>query len=123
MGWRVSEESFWKESKVGEIVTNFKLRGSYGEVGDDNDKALTDNYSPFDYLPGYKYNDGGAVLDGNWVAGTSTRGLPNQTLSWMTAKILDIGFDLGFLNNRLNVQFDYFRRVREGCLLYTSRCV
>ncbi|WP_418696574.1 SusC/RagA family TonB-linked outer membrane protein [Bacteroides sp.] len=114
LGWRVSEESFWKESKVGEIVTNFKLRGSYGEVGDDNDKALTDNYSPFDYLPGYKYNDGGAVLDGNWVAGTSTRGLPNQTLSWMTAKILDIGFDLGFLNNRLNVQFDYFRRVREG---------
>ena len=32
----------------------------------------------------------------------------------MTAKILDIGVDLGFLNNRLNVQFDYFRRVRDG---------
>ena len=32
----------------------------------------------------------------------------------MTAKILDIGVDLGFLNNRLNIQFDYFRRVRDG---------
>ena len=81
-----------------------------GEVGDD---AVSD-YSAFDYLPGYNYNSGGAVIDGNWVVGTSTRGLPNQTLSWMTAKILDIGVDLGFLNNRLNIQFDYFRRVRDG---------
>ena len=32
----------------------------------------------------------------------------------MTAKILDLGFDMGFLNNRLGVQFDYFRRVRDG---------
>lgn len=114
LGWRVSEENFWKDSKLGDIVNNFKLRASYGEVGDDSDKILTDNYKPFDYLPGYDYNNGGAVLDGNWIAGTSTRGLPNQVLSWMTAKILDIGVDLSFLNNRLNVQVDYFRRVRDG---------
>lgn len=110
LGWRISEEEFWKESKIGGVISNLKLRGSYGEVGDD---AVSD-YSPFDYLPGYNYNNGGAVLDGNWVVGTSTRGLPNQTLSWMTAKILDIGFDMGFLNNRLNIQFDYFRRLRDG---------
>jgi len=116
LGWRISEENFWKESKVGGIITNLKLRGSYGEVGDDgsNDDNFKNSYSPFDYLPGYNYNNGGAVLDGNWVVGTSTRGLPNQTLSWMTAKILDLGFDMGFLNNRLGVQFDYFRRVRDG---------
>lgn len=110
LGWRVSEENFWKESKMGDIVSNFKIRGSYGEVGDDD----VADYSPFDFLPGYNYNNGGAVLDGNWVVGTSTRGLPNQTLSWMTSKILDLGVDFGFLNNRLNMQVDYFRRVREG---------
>lgn len=110
LGWRVSEENFWKDSKLGQIVTNFKLRGSYGEVGDDD----VSDYSAFDYLPGYNYNSGGAALDGNWIVGTSTRGLPNQTLSWMTAKILDIGVDFGFFNNRLNVQVDYFRRLREG---------
>lgn len=114
LGWRVSEEVFWKESKLGEIVNNFKFRASYGEVGDDSDRILTDSYAPFDYLPGYNYNSGGAVLDGSYVAGTSTRGLPNQTLSWMTAKILDIGVDMSFLNNRLNMQLDYFRRLREG---------
>lgn len=110
LGWRISEERFWKENKIGNIITNFKLRASYGEVGDDN----VADYSAFDYLPGYTYNNGGAVLDGNWVVGSGTRGLPNQTLSWMTAKILDIGIDFGFLNNHLNAQIDFFQRKREG---------
>ena len=110
LGWRISEEKFWKENKIGEIITNLKVRGSYGEVGDDN----VSDYAAFDFLPGYTYNNGGAVLDGNWVVGSGTRGLPNQVLSWMTAKILDIGVDMGFLNNRLNMQVDYFRRVRDG---------
>ncbi len=110
IGWRVSEEEFWKESKISDIFSNLKIRGSYGVLGDDN----VSDYSAFDYLPGYNYGDGGAVLDGEWVIGTGTRGLPNQTLSWMKAKTLDIGVDLGFFNNRLNVQVDYFRRLRTG---------
>jgi len=110
LGWRLSEENFWKENKIGEIVTNLKIRASYGEVGDDN----VSNYSPYDFLPGYTYNNGGAVIDGEWVVGSATRGLPNETLSWLTAKILDIGIDLGFLNNRLNAQVDFFQRKREG---------
>lgn len=110
IGWRISEENFWKENKIGQIISNLKLRGSYGEVGDDN----VSNYAAFDFLSGYTYNNGGAVLDGNWIVGSATRGLPNQVLSWMTAKILDVGVDMGFLNNRLNLQVDYFRRLREG---------
>lgn len=111
LGWRISEENFWKENKIGEIVTNFKIRGSYGKVGDDD---MGDAYHAFDFLPGYDYNRGGAVLDGQWVPGSSTRGLPNETLSWKTSKILDLGVDMSFLNNRLNFQLDYFRRIREG---------
>ena len=72
------------------------------------------DYTAFDYLPGYKYNNGGAVLDGDWVVGTETRGLPNKTLSWMESKILDIGVDMGFFNNRLNAQVDFFQRIRDG---------
>lgn len=110
LGWRVSEEDFWKENAIGNIVSNLKIRASYGEVGDDN----VADYAAFDFLPGYTYNSGGAVLDGNWVLGSATRGLPNQTLSWMTAKILDVGIDVGFLNNRLNAQLDFFQRKRDG---------
>lgn len=110
IGWRISEESFWKDNKIGEIVSNLKIRGSYGEVGDDN----VSDYSAFDFLPGYTYADGGAVIDGQYVVGSKTRGLPNETLSWMTAKILDIGVDMGFLNNRLNMSLDFFQRKRDG---------
>ncbi|MCS2420863.1 TonB-dependent receptor [Bacteroides fragilis] len=110
LGWRISEENFWKESKIANVFSNLKIRGSYGVVGDDN----VSDYAAFDYLPGYKYNNGGAVLDGDWVVGTETRGLPNKTLSWMESKILDIGVDMGFFNNRLNAQVDFFQRIRDG---------
>lgn len=115
-GWRISEEAFWKESKLANIVNDFKIRGSYGLLGDDNlgkdgDKEY---YNPFDYLEGYNYKDGGSTIDGNYVVGSVPRGLPVTTISWIKAKILDIGLDATFLDNRLSAQFDYFRRTRDG---------
>lgn len=110
LGWRISQEKFWQESKLANIFSDFKIRGSYGVVGDDN----VSGYSAFDYLAGYDYNRGGSVIDGQYVVGSAPRGLPNQTLSWIKAKILDIGVDMGFFNNRLTAQFDFFRRLRTG---------
>ena len=119
VGWRVSEEAFWKESKLANIFSDFKLRGSYGLVGDDDLGTYEDNgkknyYNPYDFLPGYNYKDGGSVIDGKYVIGSVPRGLPVTTLSWIKAKILDIGFDVAFLDNRLTGQFDFFRRQRDG---------
>lgn len=115
-GWRISEEAFWKESKLANIVNDFKIRGSYGLLGDDNLGKDGDReyYNPFDYLEGYNYKDGGSTIDGNYVVGSVPRGLPVTTISWIKAKILDIGVDATFLDNRLSAQFDYFRRTRDG---------
>lgn len=118
-GWRISEENFWKESKISNIVSDFKIRGSYGLLGDDNLGKNPDNdnkeyYNPFDFLEGYNYKDGGSTIDGGYVVGSVPRGLPVTTISWIKAKILDVGFDVSFLNNRLSGQFDYFRRTRDG---------
>lgn len=110
IGYRISEENFWKDSKIYKIITNLKIRGSYGLVGSDN----VSGYSPFDYMVGYNYKNGGSVIDGEYVIGSAPRGLPVTTLSWIKAKILDIGFDIGFFNNRLIGQFDFFRRLRSG---------
>jgi TonB-linked SusC/RagA family outer membrane protein len=110
IGWRLSEEAFWKTSKLADIFSDFKLRGSYGLVGDD----AVGGYGDFDYLPGYNYKDGGAVIDGEYVIGSRPRGLPVTTLSWMESTILDVGFDVAFFNNRLTGQADFFRRQRNG---------
>ena len=83
---------------------------SYGLVGDDN----VGGYAPFDYMSGYNYKSGGGVIDGQYVLGSAPRGLPVTTLSWIEAKIFDVGIDFGFLNNRLTGQLDYFRRKRDG---------
>ena len=110
IGWRISEEKFWQDSKITNIISDLKLRGSYGLVGDDN----VNGYGAFDYMTGYDYNQGGSVIDGGYVVGTKPRGLPVTTLSWIKAKILNVGFDISFLNNRLTGQFDYFNRKRTG---------
>ncbi|MFS8616689.1 MAG: SusC/RagA family TonB-linked outer membrane protein, partial [Solitalea sp.] len=110
-GWRISEEDFWKGGSVANVFNDLKIRASYGLLGDDD---LGNVYAPFDYLRGYNYNAGGAVLDGEYVVGTAPRGLPVTTLSWIKARIFDVGVDASFLNNRLLVTLDYFQRKRTG---------
>ena len=110
LGWRISEETFWKDGKIGEWIDNFKLRASYGLLGDDN----VAGYSPFDYMSGYTYKSGGSVIDGKYTIGTSPRGLPVTTLSWIKARMLDVGIDVAPLRNRLSGSVDFFRRHRTG---------
>jgi len=110
VGWRISEENFWQESKMTDIFSDLKLRASYGLLGDDN----VSGYSAFDYLGGYTYKNGGSVIDGKYTLGTVPRGLPVTTLSWIKAKILDVGIDVSFLNGRLTGSVDYFDRFRTG---------
>ncbi|WP_255489837.1 TonB-dependent receptor [Dysgonomonas sp. 25] len=108
LGWRVSEEDFWKPLK--ETVNDFKPKFSYGIVGNDT----FDGYSAYDFLGGYTYNDGGAVLDGKWVIGSKARGIPVKTLSWLEAKMMNVGFDATFLDHRLTAEFNYFTRKLDG---------
>src|SRR5690606_21240422 len=120
-GWRISEESFWKDNKIGSIVNDLKIRGSFGFVGDDN----TVGYNPFDYLAGYNYkryrnangdwvNTASSVIDGEYVIGTQPRGLPVTTLSWRRAEMINLGFDAAFLNHRLTTTVEFFQRKRTG---------
>nr|WP_294081585.1 TonB-dependent receptor [Proteiniphilum sp. UBA5384] len=110
VGWRISEENFWRNSKVSNVFSDLKLRASYGLLGDDN----VSGYNAFDYLGGYTYKNGGSVIDGAYTIGTVPRGLPVTTLSWIKARILDVGFDASALDGKLSGSFDFFRRLRKG---------
>ena len=110
IGWRISEEKFWQESKINDIVNSFKIRASYGMTGDDN----LSGYSAGDYLSGFNYNNGGGVIDGKYVVGTVPRGFPVTNISWMKSKILDVGIDATFFKDRLSGTFDFFRRKLSG---------
>ncbi len=130
-GWRISEENFFKNNGINNWMTNLKLRASYGELGDDsNDKAGQVLYvndglriHDFDYLTGYGYTNAGVISPDpfNGSAGSSMKGLsqlnlPITNVTWIKTAITNIGVDLGFLNNRLSVEVDAFRRTRKGLL-------
>ncbi|WP_025764235.1 SusC/RagA family TonB-linked outer membrane protein [Dyadobacter tibetensis] len=112
-GWRISEEDFFKQ-KLGKVLSNLKLRASYGRTGSDrlgNDAFLV---SPFSYLTGYNYLQGSAIFDGEYNIGLRPRGLPITNLSWLTNISSNIGVDFGLLEGKLTGQFDIFERKREG---------
>lgn len=116
LGWRVSEESFWKESKLS-FINNAKLRASYGKMGDDR-------ASNYQFVNGYLYpgggfdgqGSGGTVFDGTFVSGAQSKGITNPFITWYISKTLNIGVDLDAWNGLLGISADYFTRDRSGLL-------
>lgn len=104
-GWRISEEAFMKDQN---IFSNLKLRGSWGKVG--NDQIGLYRWIPT-LSPGQNYSFSDQV-----VGGIAQISLHNPNIKWETAKKTDIGLEAGFMQNRLNIEFDYFDEVRDGIL-------
>ena len=114
LGWRMSEEPFFKEA-FGDKISDFKLRVSTGETGtslQDGSGAYV-NPGPFEYLGGYDVNRGNAILDGTFYNGVDPRGIPTTRLSWVKNKMSNIGIDFSFLKH-FTGQFDVFQRSRSG---------
>lgn len=99
--WKVSSEEFFKNFKA---ISTLKLRASWGRVGN---VSSVGNYSYIVSLASsggaYFGNDGQTIVNG---AGLTT--IPNLNLKWESAEQTNIGVDLAFLSNRLNVTADYY---------------
>lgn len=102
-GWNVHKEPFWAISP--NYLSAVKLRGSYGVNG--NISGLGAYQAQGQYSVGERYGGNAAI--------TNT-GLANQELKWEQSKTLDIGMDVGILNNRISLLFDYYRRVTDNLL-------
>jgi TonB-linked SusC/RagA family outer membrane protein len=111
-GWRITEEPFiQKLMGPNNPLTDFKLRGSYGVLGDDG-KQL--DLPAFSYVEGYNYNQGTAILSGVPVVTSRDRGVPITNITWLKSRMTDIGFDFSLLNGKITGTFDYFYRKRTG---------
>jgi TonB-linked SusC/RagA family outer membrane protein len=106
-GWRISEEKFMQRIPA---VSNLKLRASYGEV------ASTEGIGAFQWIPAFNLSGGGRYEfeNGNLTTGATSPGIVNPNLTWVNSKTADIGIDIGLFNNRLNIEFDVYQRIREG---------
>jgi TonB-linked SusC/RagA family outer membrane protein len=110
LGWRISEEGFFKGSGISGVLDNLKLRASYGIMGNDS----PGNYNAWDYLDGYNYNSGSQVFDSKLVVGTALRNPGTTTISWANAYLVNVGLDFSLWKGALSGEVDVFRRDMTG---------
>lgn len=109
LGWVLSEEKFWDGlGAVGTFVNEFKLRASWGQTGN----QAIGLYSFYETLANvdYSFNDEAVIA-------LAQSRLANQDLTWEKTKQTDIGIDMGIMQNKLMLSFDYYDKVTDDILL------
>ncbi|MCI4648484.1 TonB-dependent receptor [Phaeodactylibacter sp.] len=104
-GWTLSNETFFPDS---DLVSFAKLRASWGQTG---------NNQIGDFASIALVDQDNYVVDGGLVAGSYTRTSPNADLSWETNTSLNLGVDLGFLDNKLLLTAEYYTSNTTDLLL------
>ena len=108
-GWVISNESFFEPTK--KWLDFLKLRASWGQNGNCN-------ISSFQYLATVAFDDP-YYFDNkdNPGLGAYPNILPNEDVKWETSEQLDFGFDARFLNNRLGMAFDWYKKTTKDWLV------
>ncbi|MGE5421488.1 MAG: SusC/RagA family TonB-linked outer membrane protein [Chloroflexota bacterium] len=108
IGWRASEEGFWKDNIA--FINYFKLRASYGQMG-------MDPGDPFQYMNKFGLSSG--MVFGTGTSIETTVGPPsvaNPIITWETQTTQNIGFDSKFMADLFHLNFEYFYNKREDIL-------
>ena len=116
-GWTVSNEPFFRDNVSRNAISFLKLRGSWGINGNVN------------VLSGYRYatsiSYGSAwyqwdIDDPALSYGSRPAGIANPNLKWETSKQIDLGLDARFLNNRLTLGVDWYKKTTDDLLVNVS---
>jgi len=111
VGWELAQENFWKTTKLDHVFSSFRIRGSYGKVG--NSAGLGD----FASLSFY----GSSVVGGNPSLGFYNGSVGNPNLTWETSKQTDVGFNFGIMNDRITGQLAYYNNNVNGLILFVAQ--
>ena len=119
-GWVVSNEKFMEGTKS--WLDFFKLRASWGQNGNCSinkyQYLATIALSGEAYDSGYKFaSDLATSVAGTPNVGAYANIVPNPDLTWETSEQLDFGFDARFLNSRLGLNFDWYKKTTKDWLI------
>jgi len=120
LGWMISEEKFMKAIK---FINSLKLRGSYGEIGDDGGSprfAFLTNWAFGGTTPMGITGEAAENSPYNWYRET---GVGNPNVRWEKVVKKNIALDFGFLGNMISGSVDFFQDNRSDILTGTSRAV
>jgi TonB-linked SusC/RagA family outer membrane protein len=85
-------------------ISNGKLRVGWGQTGNSN-------------IGGYRWGVALGVMPSALGQSYRPTGLPNESIQWETQEQIDLGLDLGFFNNRLNLTLDWYRKESKNMLM------
>ncbi|WP_207424378.1 SusC/RagA family TonB-linked outer membrane protein [Desertivirga brevis] len=105
--WRLDQEGFLKWAQP--VLSNFKLRASYGSLGNQE----VSNYGYISTLNPYTSS---YLIGGTLPLAVSSPGLVSPDYTWEKVTTRNFGTDIGLLNNRLSFSFDIYERNTKGML-------
>lgn len=107
LGWRLSDEDFFKVP----FVSDLKLRASWGQLG-----IVTVN--SWDYI-GFLNSNPRAIFGPDQAAnvGAVQAQLANNDLRWEERTSLNVGFDAGFMDNKISLSAEYYNSLSEDVLV------
>lgn len=112
IGWRVSEESFLSGSS---IISNLKLRASYGVTGNDNVRLPNNVQEFYPYLPILEATP--VAVEGGTAQTFNPVNIANDNLKWERSIEINPGIDFGLFDNKINGSIEYYRRTSDDLLL------
>jgi len=107
LAYNLSNLSFMEDIQG---ISNLKIRVGWGEVGNQN-------IAPYSTYPSVDINRPYLFNGGTLSPGSSPGGYGNPDLTWETTSQTNIGFDLGLMNNRLNLTLDVYKKNTKDLLL------
>lgn len=105
IAWKVTEEQFMEAVPA---ISTLKLRGSYGETGNSEINA----YQADEILGNYE-----VIFGGNREIGIGVGRMGNPGLKWEKVRQVDFGVELGLFQNRVTLEFDWYRKRATDMLL------
>lgn len=120
-GWVISNESFFPKQQW---LTFLKVRGSYGEVGNDQYSPDPNNKRRYLYFPstfntgqaGYYWGNSDGSSVNPYYSGSTEGNIGNPNVTWERAIKKDIGLEAKFFSSRLSFTADYFKDERDNIL-------
>ncbi len=106
--WRVDQESFF--SPVTPVVSLFKLRASYGELGNQS-------VGEYGYIASMNARPAGVMFDDYRPVEVTTPPIVSPNYTWEEVATLNFGVDMGLFTNKIMASFDIYQRDTKGMLI------
>ncbi len=102
LSWRVSNESFMES--ISSVMNNFKIRAGWGQTGNAN-------------IGGYRWGASIGGMNSNLGQGFRQTNIANPYITWEKQEQINLGFDLGFFDNRLGIVIDLYDKTSSAMLM------